>query len=328
MKSGRVLITGGSGFLGSALVKKMLVEGWHVRVLDDNSRGAARRLVDVAADIEFIEGDVCDYDSVHRACRGVDVIAHLAYINGTAFFYSKPGRVLEVGMKGALHTLDAARAHGIERYWLMSSSEVYQHPKQVPTDEGAPLVVPDVMNPRYSYGGGKIASELLAIHYDKGLSQVVIVRPHNVYGADMGFEHVVPQMIMRAARVAEATPEGETLKFPIRGDGRHKRAFVYIDDFVEGCYLAFSKGQGRSLYHVGTGDEITVAALADKVLGLFGRKGVVVPSAAPQGETPRRCPDITKVVALGYKPQVSLDDGLARTHAWYMDNQNLWLPKT
>ena len=329
MTGKRVLVTGGSGFLGSALVKKLLACGWSVRVLDDNSRGAARRLVDVAGDIEFIEGDVCDYDSVHQACRDIDVIAHLAYINGTEFFYSKPERVLEVGIKGALHTLDAALAHGIKRYWLMSSSEVYQHPPRVPTDEQAPLIVPDVMNPRYSYGGGKIASELLAINYGRqALTQVVVVRPHNVYGADMGFEHVIPQMIMRAAQIHAATPEGETIKFPIRGDGQHKRAFVYIDDFIEGCYLAFMQ-EGRAIYHVGTGDEITVRTLADKVLGLFNRKGVVVPTDAPQGETPRRCPDITKVAALGYKPQVSLDEGLTRTHAWYMSNQNLWLtPKT
>ena len=192
MKEGRILITGGSGFLGSALVKKMLDCDWSVRVFDDNSRGHIRRLVDIANDIEFIEGDICDYESVYQASKDVDVVAHLAYVNGTEFFYSQPHRVLEVGIKGALNTLDAAIANGIQRYWLMSSSEVYQHPPNVPTDESAPLVVPDVMNPRYSYGGGKITSELLAFHYGPhAFTQVVVVRPHNVYGADMGFEHVV-----------------------------------------------------------------------------------------------------------------------------------------
>lgn len=325
MSLGLALVTGGSGFLGSALVKKMVAEGWAVRVLDDYSRGHPRRLADVADDIDLIKGDVRDYEAVYRAARGVDVMVHLAYINGTEFFYQKPQMVLEVGVKGALNTLEVAASLGIRRYWTMSSSEVYQCASVIPTPEEVCLVVPDVMNPRYSYGGGKIITELLAVNYGRAFfDSVVIVRPHNVYGADMGFEHVIPQLLMRAALLDESAKQSEPLSFTVRGDGSQTRSFVFIDDFIEGCYLGFMKGTDCSIYHVGTTDVISVKNLAIQIMSLFGRKGVVVPSKAPSGETDRRCPSIDKVISLGYRPRVSLSEGLHRTKQWYMENRALW----
>lgn len=329
MANDRVLVTGGSGFLGSALVKKLLAEGWQVRVLDDNSRGHARRLADVLSDVDFVEGDICDYDTVWQACKGVDTVAHLAYINGTEFFYSKPERILEVGIKGALNTLECCIAHGIRRYWVLSSSEVYQTATVVPTNENVRLIVPDVLNPRYSYGGGKIATELLAVNYGrKAFDQLAIVRPHNVYGADMGFEHVLPQLIMRAARLDQKTPRGEPISFPIRGSGEQTRSFVYIDDFTEGCYLAFKKAKKCSLFHIGTLDELKIRDVASLVLETFNRKAQIVSSEAPLGETDRRCPDIKRIQALGYVPKVHLKEGITLITQWYLANKDLWPAET
>ena len=330
MSSGRALVTGGSGFLGSALVKKMLAGGWTVRVLDDYSRGRPRRLADVEDDVELVQGDVRDYETVYKAAEGVDTMVHLAYINGTEFFYQKPQLILEVGVKGALNTLDVAVARGIRRYWTMSSSEVYQRAAVVPTPEEVSLAVPDVMNPRYSYGGGKIISELLAVNYGRAFfDSVAIVRPHNVYGADMGFEHVIPQFLMRAALLDESVEQSQPLSFSIRGDGSQTRSFVFIDDFIEGCYLAFSQGTpaeetGCSIYHVGTTEQLSIRELASQVMSLFDREGVVVPSQAPSGETDRRCPSIEKIAALGYHPRVSLQEGLRQTKQWYIENRHLW----
>lgn len=325
MASERILVTGGSGFLGSALVKKLLREGWQVRVLDNNSRGHARRLADVIDDIDFIVGDVRDYAVVESACKGMDVVAHLAYINGTEFFYSMPERILEVGIKGALNTIDACLAHKIDRYWVLSSSEVYQRAERVPTDESAALIIPDVLNPRYSYGGGKIATELLAVNYGrKAFRQLAVVRPHNVYGADMGFEHVLPQLIMRAARLDRKTPKGQAIDFPIRGSGEQTRAFIYVDDFTEGCYKAFTLAEKCSFFHIGTMDEVKIKDVVSIVLGVFGREGNIVPSKSPSGETDRRCPDIGRVQALGYKPTTYLKDGIEKMAKWYVENESLW----
>lgn len=315
-----VLVTGGSGFLGAALVTKLLHAGWNVRVLDDNSRGRPRRLARVIGDIEFMAGDVRNADDVDKATRGVDAVAHLAFVNGTEFFYSKPKLVLEVGVKGALNTLEACLRHEVPRYWLMSSSEVYQTPPNVPTDESVPMSIPDPLNPRYSYGGGKLISELLAINYGRErFEQVVVVRPHNVYGPDMGYEHVIPQFIGRVHKLCEASSDRH-LSLPIKGDGRQTRSFVYVDDFTDGCALAFTQGKHLNIYHVGTTAEVSVAELAHKVAASFGRTATIVPGEAPAGETSRRCPDIAKIEGLGYRPSVSLEAGLDRTRPWYVAN--------
>jgi len=163
----RYLVTGGTGFIGSALVHRLLALGAQVRVLDDDSRGSPRRLAEVLDRVEIIRGDVRDAQVVRAAARGVDVLCHLAFVNGTQFFYEKPELVLDVGVKGMVNVLDACATHGIRRFILASSSEVYQTPPVIPTPEDVPLVVPDATNPRYSYGAGKLISEVMAINYGR-----------------------------------------------------------------------------------------------------------------------------------------------------------------
>jgi dTDP-glucose 4,6-dehydratase/UDP-glucose 4-epimerase len=182
------------------------------------------------------------------------------------------------------------------------------------------MSIPDPLNPRYSYGGGKLISELLAVNYGRDrMEQVVIVRPHNVYGPDMGYEHVIPQLILRVNEICQES-DAPAISLPIKGDGRQTRSFVYVDDFTDGCALAFMQGQHMNIYHVGTVDELSIASLADKVAASFGRTATIVPSDSPQGETLRRCPDIEKISKLGYVPKVSIQEGLARTKPWYQIN--------
>jgi nucleoside-diphosphate-sugar epimerase len=318
-----ILVTGGSGFIGSGLVRAWVAEGHRVRVLDNGMRGQLRRLESVDDKIEYIQADVRDAAAVDAATKGMDAVAHLAYINGTEFFYTKPELILEIALKGLINTVDAAIKHGVPEYWLMSSGEVYQTPEKVPTDETVTLKVPDPRNPRYSYGGGKIISELYAINYGrKHFKRVTIVRPHNVYGPDMGWEHVIPQFIVRADRLHAEQSEGN-LQFPIQGDGTQTRAFCYIDDFVEGCTLAFMKGEHLGIYHVGAMDEVPISRVAEEVVRCFGRTPTLVPSEEPAGQTQRRCPDIGRARALGYDPKVSLQEGVRRTTEWYRANLHL-----
>jgi len=322
----KVLVTGGSGFIGSSVVKGLLKKGYKVSVLDDNSRGNPRRLADVMDDIEFIAGDVRDADIVDKAIKGVDIVAHLAFVNGTEFFYTKPKLVLEVGVKGALWTLESAMRHNVREYWYMSSSEVYQTPPTVPTDETVGFYIPDPMNPRYSYGGGKLISELLTINYGRGFfERTVIVRPHNVFGPDMGWEHVVPQFILRANEAVQENPEGP-VPFPIQGDGTQQRSFIYIDDFTDGAITAFTKGDPLSIYHVGTMEERSIADVARSVVSYFGREADVIPGELPQGGTNRRCPDTAKVEALGFTPKVDFQTGIKQTADWYVSNLDLKPP--
>jgi nucleoside-diphosphate-sugar epimerase len=323
MSGRRVLVTGGSGFIGSALVKALLNDGCAVRVLDDNSRGAPRRLTDVARDVEFIGGDVRDDAVVHNAVAGVEEVHHLAYVNGTEFFYTQPDLVLDVGVKGMVNVIDACRAANVRNLILASSSEVYQTPPQVPTDESAPLIVPDATNPRYSYGGGKIISELMALNYGrKFFDRVLIFRPHNVYGPDMGFEHVIPQFALRLKKSAAQYANGK-VPFEIQGDGRQTRSFCHVDDLVQGVMVMRARGEHLGIYHIGTTEEVTIGDVARRIAAHAGREIEFKSLPAPAGGTERRCPDIGKLAGLGYAPQVPLAKGLPPTVDWYWANERL-----
>ena len=320
----KYLVTGGSGFIGSALVRKLLDEGHSVRVFDNNSRGNLRRLDDILDDIEFVEGDIRDLDQVNKACEGIDSVCHLAFVNGTRFFYELPELVLEVGVKGMMNVLDACISNKIEDLILASSSEVYQSPKEVPTSENVPLIVPDLLNPRYSYGGGKLISELLAINYGRShFERVVIFRPHNVFGPDMGWEHVIPEFLLKMDELERSNSEGGSIDFKIQGTGNETRAFIFIDDFTDGLMRVINKGEHLNVYHIGTSNEIKLSELAIEISKLFEIDINVIPGKLTEGSTLRRCPDISKLQALGFNPGISLADGLEISKSWYIKNKDL-----
>lgn len=320
MTGRRVLVTGGTGFIGSALIKGLLAVGAEVRSLDNDSRGAVTKLGEAQHRIDRVVGDIRHPDIVREAARGMDCVCHLAYINGTEFFYTRPELILEVATKGMMNVLDACVAEGVRELILASSSEVYQAPPVVPTDESAPLTVPDVLNPRFSYGGGKIISELLAVNYGrKFFDRTLIVRPHNVYGPDMGREHVIPQFVLRMKECADRQPDG-VLDFPIQGTGKETRAFIYIDDFIRGLLCVMEQGERLGIYHVGTDREVSIRELAHLVAHVCGRDIRIVPGDLLTGSTPRRCPDVRKLRSLGFEPTVSLEDGVRQTAAWYWSN--------
>ena len=253
----------------------------------------------------------------------MDEVHHLAFVNGTEFFYSQPELVLDVGVRGMINVIDACRKNNIGKLVLASSSEVYQTPPHVPTDESAPLVVPDAANPRYSYGAGKLISEVMAINFGrKYFERVLIFRPHNVYGPDMGWEHVIPQLALRLHRLSENQPSGK-LRFEIQGSGKETRSFCHIDDLVAGVMVMREKGEHLGIYHVGTTEEIAIADLAQRIAACAEREIELVPGAARAGGTLRRCPDISKLGRLGYKPRVPLDQGLKPTLDWYWQNEQL-----
>jgi len=310
------LITGGTGFLGNALTRRLVNQGARVRVLDDNSRGVAARLQDLRGRFDYVEGDIRDLAIVKRACEGIDVICHLAFINGTEFFYTKPDLVLDVAVKGITNVIDAALQHRVPELMLMSSSEVYQDPARVPTDETVPLSIPDPLNPRYSYAAGKIISEMAAItHGRKHFERVTIVRPHNVYGIDMGAEHVIPQFVARMK--ALQNHPGDPIPFTIQGTGLQTRSFVFIDDFIDGVMLVLERGEHLGIYHIGTLEEVTIETLARLVAEQYGRPIKIVPGPPADGGTPRRCPDITKMMKLGYQPNFTLREALPGVVRWY-----------
>ena len=274
----RYLVTGGAGFIGSALTRTLAAAGHEICVLDDMSRGRLDRLNGIGCD--FVHGDVRDPAVVTRAMQGCGRVIHAAYLQGTQTFYAEPREVLDVALRGILNVLSACEATGCGELLLISSSEAYQVAPVVPTPEDIPLVVPDVLNPRYSYGGGKIASELAALAWARhgSLDRLVIARPHNIYGPDMGREHVIPEFCLRMNELA-ARPDyngvrsvTQPIPFPIQGTGQETRSFCYIDDCVDQLLMLaaapgdpgpqLGHGEHMGVYHVGTMDEHTIADVA------------------------------------------------------------------
>lgn len=318
------LVTGGAGFIGAALVRRMIDDGASIRVLGRPTPSSLSRLEDIKDTFEFIDADIRDSDRVANAVKGVQSVIHMAAITATQSFYDHPTDVLDIGVKGMLNVIDACKKHDVGELVFVSSSEAYQTPETVPTDETEPLKIPDIMNPRYSYGGSKMISEMLAInHGRRHFERVLVCRPHNVYGPDMGWNHVLPHFVTRMrglCNVAEMEGVSGKIQFPIMGSGKETRAFEYIDDYVDGMLIMMERGEHCGIYHIGNDEETTIADVAHTVGRHFGQEIDIVPSDGAAGGTNRRSPDISKLVALGYKPRVCFNDGLPLMAQWYQDN--------
>ena len=194
----RVLITGGTGFLGSALAKKLVELNFDVILFDNNVRGSLDKIKNIYDKVTFVDGDIRNIDDVKKVSSNIDTIFHLAFINGTKYFYEKPELVLDVGVKGALNILDFAGQSKANTFIMASSSEVYNTPTTIPTLENERAIVTDIKNPRFSYAGGKLISELLTVNYfRKTTIRDMIFRPHNIFGPDMGNEHVIPDLVKK-----------------------------------------------------------------------------------------------------------------------------------
>ena len=193
---------------------------------------------------------------------------------------------------------------------------MYQEPPRIPTDETVTMSIPDPLNPRYSYGAGKLISEIMAINFGRRyFRRVTIVRPHNVYGIDMGAEHVIPQFVARLKALQSWSTD--PIPFEIQGTGLQTRSFVFIDDFIDGVMLVLARGEHLGIYHIGTLEEVSIETLARLVAEHFGRPIKIVPGPPADGGASRRCPDITKMMKLGYRPNFTLRESLPGVVRWY-----------
>jgi len=302
-----ILVTGGSGFIGSAIVKYLVKKKYNVVVFDNNSRGRSRRIKDVNNKISFIKGDIRDKKKLLSINKKIDTIIHLAYINGTKFFYKKPFEILDIAVNGYLNILEFCKIKKVQNLFLASSSEVYQNPIKIPTDENEMLKIPDIHNPRYSYGGGKIFSELYGLYFAKKyLKKFIIFRPHNVYGADMGNDHVIPEFIIRFKKI------GKKKNFLIHGTGNEVRSFIHIDDFINGFDKVFQRGKNTEIYNIGTTEKVKISRLAYLISKIYKKKIKIIRSKLPKGSPSKRCPDIGKIKKLGFKQKISLRNGLKK----------------
>lgn len=312
----RALVTGGCGFVGYHLVRRLLDDGAEVVVVDDMSRGS----VDVAfrallPHVEVVEHDLTEPLSRRKVPGRFDTVFHLAAVVGVARTAGAPARVLRTNLLAAVHLLDWCRESQPGAVFLSSTSEVSDGAlraglRPFPVDERAPFVVADLHDARSSYCLSKAAAEALFLHHADDFA-VRIGRYFNVYGPRMGLAHVVPELMERAR--AGHDP------FPVYGP-HQRRSFCFVDDAVEATLRLVGLADPAPLVaNIGNDTEETeIAALARRILAIAGHDPALEWRDPSPGSPDRRLPDLTALrEATGYQPSVDLRSGLQRTWDWY-----------
>ena len=295
-------ITGSRGFLGRHLMAAL-----------PGAVGLDLPECDVRHPCEADTGSYLDT----AVSQNVETVWHLAALNGsTQGFYDRPWDVLNTQIRGTLNVIDACLANGVKTLVLFSSSEVYQTADVVPTPEDVELVVPDLKNPRYSYGGGKIAAELMA--WWSPIQRVIVIRPHNIFGEGQGPGHVIRDLYDKI----NAAPTAARVDVP--GNASHSRAFCHVGDFIQDCLAVVAYHEAdertREVYHLGTEEEVKLVDLADWVAEAMERADVEFRfTGGPTGATPRRCPSLAKMRSIGWLPGADFRVGLKRTVAAYRE---------
>jgi UDP-glucose 4-epimerase len=318
----KALITGGAGFIGHHLARRLLESGHRVDIADNFLRGAHDADVTALAaspQVRLLQVDLLQPDALDDADADYDFIFHFAAIVGVAHVLERPQAVLLDNITMLIRALDCARNQmRLKRFVFPSTSEVYagtlEHfGLQLPTPESTPIALPDLARPRTSYMLSKIYGEALCQHADVPFT---ILRPHNVYGPRMGLSHVVPELLERAHRARE---DDELEVFSID----HRRTFCYVDDAVALFARAAEAPacEGETLNLGMEGPEITIGELASVVVDVVGKPLQIVAGPSTEGSAPRRCPDMSRTITLtGYRPHVALREGVERTYSWYRAN--------
>jgi dTDP-glucose 4,6-dehydratase len=318
--SKRVLVTGGAGFIPSNMIRHLLEATGHEVVSLDalTYAGSLENLADVLAHprLSFVHGDIRDRDLVRDLVGGVDVIVNAAAESHVEkSIEDGASEFVRTNVEGTQILLDAIRETPIERFVLISSSEVYGTARYAPMDEDHPL------EPRSPYAGTKAGADRLAYSYyvTFGLP-IVIVRPFNNYGPRQHPEKVVPRFITQALSDEPLT---------IHGDGHASRDWLYVFDDAEAIAAAVDApvdDLAGEVINVATGVDVSVSTLADQVLEVLGKPADLKQHVVERlGQVDRHIGSTEKAERLlGWRARTAFEDGLERTVAWYRDNEAWW----
>jgi dTDP-glucose 4,6-dehydratase len=320
MSAKRVLVTGGAGFISSNFIRHLLAKTpYEVVSLDALTyAGSLENLSDVMSHerLSFVHGDIRDAELVRDVVSEVDVIVNAAAESHVEKSITEGAReFVTTNVEGTQILLDAIREAPVERFILISSSEVYGTAERVPMDEEHPL------NPRSPYAATKAGADRLAYSYfvTYGLP-IVIVRPFNNYGPRQHPEKVVPRFITQALRDWPLT---------VHGDGHASRDWIYVEDDAEAIDALIDAPVDRvagEVLNIATGVDISVSDIADRVLAALG-KPATLKAFVPErpGQVDRHIGSTEKLERLtGWRARTSFDEGLARTIAWYRENEAWW----
>ena len=302
-----IVITGGSGFVGSYLCEKLINDGHKIIVIDNLLTGSTENINDLLdnENFSFIEQDVQDHIEIKDK---VDYVLHFASAASPKAYTEHPVNTLKAGSVGTINTLGLAKKHSAE-YLLASTSEVY----------GDPLISPQNeeywgnVNPngeRSMYDEAKRFAEAAVATYSRSYGlKTKIVRIFNTYGPRMQLNdgRVVTNFIVQALRNENIT---------IYGDGTQTRSFSYVEDTVAGI-ISLMNSTEYDVFNIGNPNEMTVGKLAEKIIELTDSTSEIKYLELPNDDPKQRKPDITKAkTKLNWEPKVNLDEGLAKTIKW------------
>jgi UDP-glucose 4-epimerase len=308
----KLLITGGAGFIGSHLCDIYTKKGYTVLCLDNFMSGNLMNVRHLLSyrNFKLINGDVRDFNLLEKIMRNVDTVFHLAAQIHVDRSIVEPRLTYEINVLGTLNVLEAARIYDVRRVIYVSSSEVYGSAQYVPMDENHPLNAP------HPYGASKIAADRMCRAYIETYNMdICIMRPFNIFGPrqkDTGYGGAVSIFTKRV--LANMPPI-------IYGDGEQTRDYTYVKDIL----VAFNKILNyekplKEPINFGTGREIKIIDLANKIIELCGKKGELEPvHVAPRpGEVRRLVADFSRARRiLGWEPKYTLEDGLREFIDWY-----------
>ncbi len=300
----KILITGGAGFIGSALAEKLLQNPDNFIVIVDNLISGDVRKLPIARSerLRFIKCDVNYLNDISEVMTSFpfDYVFHYAAMVGVQRTQNNPVKVLH-DLKGIENVLNLSKNSGVKRVFFSSSSEVYGEPTELPQNEQT-----TPLNSRIPYAVVKNAGEAFLKSYKKEFDlDYTIFRFFNTYGPKQSVDFVMSRFILLAMRNQDIT---------IYGDGMQTRTFCFIDDNVDACLKAFYTDQYiNDVVNIGGSKEITVVKLAKKVIKLTKSKSnIVFVPALEEGDMLRRFPDVTKMMALLEREPVSLEDGIEK----------------
>jgi len=305
----KVLVTGGSGFIGSHLVNALVAAGCDVTVLDNLATGHRKNLHTVKNRIAFIAGDICDADRVNDAARDCEVIFHQAAVVSVPLTVSDPVGSARVNELGTLHVLEAARKNKCRRVVMASSCAVYGDDPRLPKQE---KMAPKPMSP---YAVQKLTGEYYAgLYYQLYGLETVSLRYFNVFGPRQdptsAYSGVISIFMTQAAK-----GQGPI----IYGDGLQGRDFIYVKDVVAANLKAAGceKAAGR-IFNIGTGRAVRIGALWEMIRKMAGVDAIPTHEPPRAGDIRESVADIDHAnTTLGFSPDWAFEDGLARTYEWY-----------
>ena len=314
----RLVVTGGAGFIGSNFVRYMLARYDDIEVINLDKLTYAGNLANLR-DVEddprytFVRGDICDAAVVVETLRGAGAVVNFAAETHVDRSISGPQDFIRTDVLGTHTLLEAVREREIPRYLQISTDEVYGS-----TETGAFTEESD-LGPSSPYSASKAAGDLLVLAYHRTFgTPVLVTRSSNNYGAWQYPEKIVPLFITNAV---------DDQQLPVYGDGLNVRDWLHVDDNCAGIDLVLREGVPGQVYNIGGGNEVQNLALTRRILELLDKDDRLIRYVTDRpGHDRRYAIDCTKLKALGWRPEVEFEAGLARTVAWYRDHPEWWRP--